>query len=125
MCQLLVTGNAYLSVFPDQKCVSYWLLVIHTCLSSLTRNVSVTGNSHLSVFPDQKCVSESGGIKRSSEKSADRLVMAQKYQLMNEAVQPVSLAPIIMREQERYCVGGGGGGEGVCVCVSACVRVCV
>ena len=85
----------------------------------------VTGISHLSVFPDQKCVSESGGIKRSSEKSADRLVMAQKYQLMNEAVQPVSLAPIIMREQERYCVCVGGGGACVRACVRACVCVCV
>nr|KAG5703764.1 hypothetical protein BaRGS_009562 [Batillaria attramentaria] len=50
----------------------------------------------------KKCVAESGGIKRSSEKSANHLVMAQKYQLMDEAVQPRSLHPMITREHERW-----------------------
>ncbi|KAK7492766.1 hypothetical protein BaRGS_00016071 [Batillaria attramentaria] len=36
------------------------------------------------------------------EKSANHLVMAQKYQLMDEAVQPRSLHPMITREHERW-----------------------
>ncbi|XP_076437128.1 semaphorin-5A-like [Babylonia areolata] len=50
----------------------------------------------------RKCVAESGGSKRSSQKTADHLVMAQKYQLMDQAVQPVSIHPILVREQQRW-----------------------
>ncbi|XP_076455691.1 semaphorin-5A-like isoform X2 [Babylonia areolata] len=50
----------------------------------------------------RKCVAESGASKRSSEKSPARLVMAQKYQLMDQAVQPDTLQPIVVREQERW-----------------------
>ncbi|KAK7092629.1 hypothetical protein V1264_008349 [Littorina saxatilis] len=52
----------------------------------------------------RKCVNEStkGGVKRSSQKSADHLVMAQKYQLMDQAVQPEGGEPFIIREQIRW-----------------------
>ncbi|KAL8604253.1 hypothetical protein ACOMHN_023623 [Nucella lapillus] len=51
---------------------------------------------------NRKCASESGASKRSSEKSANRLMMAQMYQLMDQAVQPASTQPIVVKEQERW-----------------------
>ncbi|KAL8608030.1 hypothetical protein ACOMHN_023846 [Nucella lapillus] len=50
----------------------------------------------------RKCVRESGGNKRSSEKSADHLVSAQRYQLMDQAVQPLIPDPLVLREHQRW-----------------------
>ncbi|ESO85358.1 hypothetical protein LOTGIDRAFT_107562, partial [Lottia gigantea] len=40
--------------------------------------------------------------KRSSEMSGEPLVVAQQYQLMNEAVQPVNKKPLLFGEKERW-----------------------
>ncbi|PVD36119.1 hypothetical protein C0Q70_03092 [Pomacea canaliculata] len=51
---------------------------------------------------DRKCNSDTGGNKRSSEKSTNHLVMGMKYQLMDQAVQPATISPLVVREQERW-----------------------
>lgn len=76
---------------------------------TLTHTLAIHGN-HINLFSlrfqlwEQKCSSESGGSKRSPDgRMANHVEMAQKYQLMDQAVQPITFSPLVMREHER-CV---------------------
>ncbi|XP_041371598.1 semaphorin-5B-like [Gigantopelta aegis] len=52
--------------------------------------------------PMERCASAGSGSKRSTQKSADDLEQANRYQLMNSAVQPQQFYPLLFGKNERW-----------------------